>query len=258
MNGLIFANGIPNVLEHHEAIPCTNDRAWEIFAEKGNEADGSVVTADYQTKGRGRQGRTWNAEPGASLLMSVIFIPPPSFNLRLLPLAVGTSAARALKKYKNVEAKIKWPNDIVFEGKKLGGVLVESKSHGSELLGVVIGMGINVRGAASGLPEEVRDFATTLDEASGLDCSPKELLFYLVDDLRESFNLVLSNPKKFNSELSALMAHEFGEKIKFISGNETYEGRFLNVGADGELILETENGKRRFVQGEIVRIKEGG
>lgn len=154
-------------IERHASIGSTNDEALRR-AEEG-AAEGLVVTADTQTAGRGRQGRTWSDAPGKSLLFSVLLapaIPLPSFPL--LALALAASVAGAGRAVAGAPLEVKWPNDVTHLGRKLCGILAESRSAaGSRAPLLVIGAGVNVNQAPEDFPAEVRGRATSLRMAAG-------------------------------------------------------------------------------------------
>jgi BirA family biotin operon repressor/biotin-[acetyl-CoA-carboxylase] ligase len=147
------------------AVESTNDTAWEAFAV--GAAEGTVVVADAQTRGRGRAGRAWHTEPGKGLALSVLL--PLGCDrglLGLLPLGAGLALARALERL-GVATELKWPNDLLRGGRKLSGVLCESR--GAALPGdagtgaaVVIGVGVNVSERREDFPPEIRERTTSL------------------------------------------------------------------------------------------------
>ena len=139
--------GLPHL--HLRATTSTNDRARELAA--AGAPHGTIVTAAEQSAGRGRQGRTWSAPPGRALLLSVVVRRP----LDLLPLIAGLAVARTV----GPQASIKWPNDVLVDGRKLAGILAEGRPQEGW---AVIGIGLNVAVRVADLPPELRDTATTL------------------------------------------------------------------------------------------------
>jgi len=150
--------GRPRV--HHRRTDSTNERARELAA--AGAGHGTLVTADEQTAGRGRQGRAWVAPPGSAVLMSLVLRRSGD----LLPLAAAVAVCEALP----LAALVKWPNDVWVGGRKVAGILVE----GRPLEGwAVLGVGVNV--SVVDFPAELRDRATSL-RLSGLDSSNEEVL----------------------------------------------------------------------------------
>ncbi len=146
-------------LEVHPTLPSTMERAWSL-AEAGAEV-GTLVLAEEQTAGRGRSGRSWHSPPGQGLWMSWI-LPPLGARLPVLPLRVGLRLARGIEAVAAVAVDLKWPNDLWLDGRKLGGVLTETR--GGQ---VVVGVGLNVRPPPGGFPAELAEVAVALEERAG-------------------------------------------------------------------------------------------
>jgi biotin-(acetyl-CoA carboxylase) ligase len=157
--------GVP--VEWHDALPSTNDEAFRRSAEGAPE--GLVVATRTQTAGRGRQGRAWRDVPGRSLLFSVLLRPePPVSTWPLWALAMAASVAEAGRAATGASLRVKWPNDVVWDGRKLCGVLAESRGAGDGRPGpLVIGTGINVAQDVEDFPPELRASATSFRLAAG-------------------------------------------------------------------------------------------
>jgi BirA family biotin operon repressor/biotin-[acetyl-CoA-carboxylase] ligase len=142
---------------HFRQVGSTNSVAREM-AEAG-APNGTVFTADEQTAGRGRQGRTWTAAPGSALLFSAI-VRPLDKRHPLLPLAVPLAVCETAERLRpGIECKVKWPNDIHLDGRKLAGILIEARPQEEW---AVLGIGLNLTIAENEFPEELRDTATSL------------------------------------------------------------------------------------------------
>jgi BirA family biotin operon repressor/biotin-[acetyl-CoA-carboxylase] ligase len=151
---------------HFRLIGSTNTVARELAA--AGAPHGTVVTAAEQTAGRGRQGRGWTAPPDAALLYSAI-LRPLGPRHAVLPLAVALAVCEAAERLRpGVECKVKWPNDVHLDGRKLAGILIEARPQDGW---AVIGVGLNLTIAADEFPEELRDRATSLF-TSGADDAP--------------------------------------------------------------------------------------
>ena len=156
--------GVP--AEVHESLGSTNDEAFRRAHEGAPE--GLVVLAGHQTSGKGRLGRTWFDEPGQSLMFSILLKPPiPLQSYPLLSLALASSIAFTAADIAG-DITIKWPNDVLHRGKKLSGVLAESRAlRPGEAPVLVLGAGVNVNYRERDFPSEFRDSATSLGIASG-------------------------------------------------------------------------------------------
>jgi BirA family biotin operon repressor/biotin-[acetyl-CoA-carboxylase] ligase len=141
---------------HFARCDSTNDQARELAA--AGAPSGTVVTADEQSAGRGRQGRTWTAPRGKALLYSAILRPLTERHL-VLPLAVPLAVAEAAESAAPVECRLKWPNDVWIEGRKCAGVLVEARPRDGW---AVVGVGLNLSIEADEFPPELRETATSL------------------------------------------------------------------------------------------------
>jgi BirA family biotin operon repressor/biotin-[acetyl-CoA-carboxylase] ligase len=158
--------GVP--IERHDSIGSTND---EVFrrAEEG-APEGLLITADIQTAGRGRRGRVWWDARGASLPFSLLLRPTlPLPRFPLLALAMACSVAEAGEEETGVPLAVKWPNDVLHRGRKLCGILAESRAGGPAGPMLVIGTGVNVNQLPDDFPPEIRESATSLRIASGRD-----------------------------------------------------------------------------------------
>lgn len=144
-------------------VESTNDDAWDALAQ--GAPDGAVVIADEQTRGRGRLGRVWVTSPGRGLAMSLLLHlgcdPDP---LATLPLVAGLALVSALD-HLGARAQLKWPNDVLLDGRKVAGILCERRHTAAGLDAAVVGVGVNVTQARDEFPPELRDAATSLVQA---------------------------------------------------------------------------------------------
>ena len=148
---------------HYRVTDSTNTRARELAA--AGAPHGTVVTAAEQTEGRGRQGRTWTAPPGTALLYSAIL--RPLGERPLLPLAAGLAVCETAEQLvAEVECRVKWPNDVLLDGRKLAGILIEARPQDDW---AVIGVGLNLSIASDEFPPELRDTATSLSSDVSAD-----------------------------------------------------------------------------------------
>ncbi len=151
---------------YRSAVGSTNDLA-RALGEAGASAP-AVVLADYQSAGRGRRGRSWVAPPNTSVLLSLLIRPAVApGQVPLFSLLAALAAAEALEELCGVCARVKWPNDVLLNGKKCGGVLVEMAGEAETVRHVVIGVGINVSQSAAQLPRDARQAATSVRLACG-------------------------------------------------------------------------------------------
>lgn len=152
---------------HFRVCESTNDLAKQK-AEAG-APHGLTITADAQTAGRGRQGRSWVAPPRSSLLMSILARPVTDHH-KLAPLAAALAVAETAEALADRPAKIKWPNDVWIEGLKVSGILVEARpDHNADRSWLIVGIGFNTSVKLEDMPEELQQTATTLGLPMGTD-----------------------------------------------------------------------------------------
>ncbi len=160
-----------------ESCASTNDEAARMA--RAGARHGTVVIAERQTAGRGRDGRAWQSPPGGLYLSAIVRPPLPIVDVPPMTLAIGIGLCDAVR-FAGAPATLKWPNDVLVDGRKLAGVLVEAQSQGNKLESVVIGIGINLEGE---LPDTVADTATTLTDASGTACDREAFIAQLLADV---------------------------------------------------------------------------
>jgi BirA family transcriptional regulator, biotin operon repressor / biotin---[acetyl-CoA-carboxylase] ligase len=220
--------GAPRV--HHRLTDSTNERAKALAA--AGAPDGTLVTADEQTAGRGRQGRVWTAPPGSSVLLSLILRELDERH-ELLPLAAAVAVCVALP----VEAAIKWPNDVWIARRKVAGILVEGRPQEGW---AVLGLGVNV--TAYEFPPELSETATSL-RIAGAETSRDRVL----EDLVRSLTNWLDAPR--DEVLAAWRARDAlkGEPVRWSDGAGTADG----IDDSGALRVQTDNGLVTLDAGEV-------
>ncbi len=233
-------------IEYHSSAVSTNLLAKSLAAD--GAVEGSVVVADFQSGGRGRMGRTWISPAGVNLYFSLILRPKvPSIRVPQLTLLLAVAIHRALTALApELEAKIKWPNDILSGPKKLCGVLCEMQSEPDYTHFVVVGIGINVN--QQEFPSELQATATSLLLETGRQFSRPELLasvlnqfepLYLQWLLCDDLDFVLP----FLEEHSLLQSRE----VTIEQGRRAIAGRVSGIGRGGELKVETPEGQTVLV-----------
>ncbi len=229
-----------------ESVDSTNSAASRI-AEAGAR-EGTVIVAAEQTAGRGRKGRDWYSSEGGSLVFSVILRPARSSETLTALLALST--LRTLDGICD-GAMIKWPNDIWIGGRKIAGILAESKGES-----VVIGMGLDVNDSEGSFPGALADTAVSLRMITGRRFDRGELLAGLLREFTSSYEIWERDgfgPMSFEMESRMLWK---GEVVTLDAGGEKISGSIAGVTADGFLRLETEEGERVYSSGDVSLRKE--
>jgi BirA family biotin operon repressor/biotin-[acetyl-CoA-carboxylase] ligase len=230
--------GTPRV--HHRVTDSTNERAREL-ALRG-APHGTLVTADEQTAGRGRQGRTWLAPSGEALLMSVVLRNLAAAQA-YLPLAAALAVCDACEQSAPVRCEIKWPNDVWIDGRKVAGILIEGRPQDGW---AVVGIGLNVATAQEEFPDELREIATSLQAAGGASESPYAPAAVLGPLLRALDARLAGAPTQIIAawrERDALR----GRSVRWHGG----EGKAAGIDDSGALMVETSSGRVTLDAGEV-------
>jgi len=235
------------------SLVSTNDRALDL-AEEGTP-EGTAVFADTQTQGRGRLGRVWFSPPGRGLYGSIVVRPTLSSDVSQLTLLAGVSVATAVEALCGVAPRLKWPNDIQIEGKKVGGILTESRAGEGQLDYTVVGVGLNVTGKREDFPPELRSEAGSIFETTAKMVERAPLAARLLDEFeifcrrwrRESFAPIREAWRKKSSTL--------GRRVRTTDRGRQVEGTALDLAEDGALLIETTAGRLSLRTGEIVELE---
>ncbi|MEX1217861.1 MAG: biotin--[acetyl-CoA-carboxylase] ligase [Acidimicrobiales bacterium] len=232
-----------------------------LLAAAEGAPEGRVLVADHQSAGRGRLDRAWIAPDGASLLVSVLLRPTlDPDELFLLTLACGLAASEAVTLVAGVQPGLKWPNDLVVADgplmdRKLAGILAESHVVGDRIEAVVVGMGLNLNWPED-LPEELAATATSVNHLTGAPVDRNEVLVQWL--------------RKFDSHLEALATAQgraifldavravsatIGRDVRVEGAQETFEGRAVGLGEDGQLLIERNGTVVAVAAGDIVHAR---
>ncbi|HSD27575.1 MAG TPA: biotin--[acetyl-CoA-carboxylase] ligase, partial [Vicinamibacteria bacterium] len=216
--------------------------------------EGALVLADVQASGRGRQGRSW-VSPAGNLHVSVLFRPGTAA-APLLPLAAGVAVAEGLAPF-GVRARLKWPNDVMVDERKLGGILAESSTTGAALEWVVVGLGLNVRGE---LPPELRAQAISLRDAGATIMDVDAVAASVLGRLAVWYHrLAEGGPSPVVSAWRERAVPWWGGRVVALSEEGRVEGRAIDVDEAGGLVLEMDDGTRKILRsGEVSRARAAG
>jgi BirA family biotin operon repressor/biotin-[acetyl-CoA-carboxylase] ligase len=246
---------LATAVEHRASVGSTNDIALEWSASLSGErsihaAEGLVVVADEQTAGRGRRGRTWFSPPGAGLYVSVVLAPAtarvdPARATLLTTLAAGVAVAEGIEAATGLGTHLKWPNDVHASRRKLAGILAESAGDS-----VVLGYGINV--AASSLPPELRDRATSLETELGRVVDRAHVLVETLASLARRYDDLLEG--RFEAVLDAWRSRAplaTGAHVTWRSGGDARSGVTAGIDDRGALLVRDGDRIERIVSGEV-------
>jgi BirA family biotin operon repressor/biotin-[acetyl-CoA-carboxylase] ligase len=232
-------------VEVKDVTESTNDDAFASAAQGARE--GTVYVAEWQTRGRGRQGATWHSMPGEDLTFSVLLREAAlKGTCAGLSLMCGLAVREAIARLITPPVLVKWPNDLLVEGRKLGGILVETRMAQGTVSTAVVGIGLNV--GASGFPGPLSESATSLALLGHPSAEREDLLADILGELEARFALVREGG--FRELLPEL------ERFDALRGHEVHAGDVDGIAAgiaeDGSLLVERKDGSTARVHGGSV------
>ena len=236
-----------------DTIDSTNNYARKIAKE--GAGGGTVVLAESQTKGKGRLGRTWFSPSGVNIYLSVILKPQiPSTHITLLTFVSAIAVVKAIKDAANLDANIKWPNDVLINNKKIAGILSEMDAKADAVRFAVIGIGINVNLDIKDIPFELKDKATSIKIESNSTIDRINLICRVLENLEEWYNLFERNGVNDIIKKWKRLAVTIGRDVKVQSGNSLIEGRAVDIDVNGALLIKDRNGViQRVLSGDVMQ-----
>ncbi len=232
-------------ISYYPFTESTNDDLWELL-EQGLAEQGHVVVTDDQRYGRGRKGRRWYSSPHKSLLFSLLLLPEIRLTqLGLISLAAGLAVMDGLQAA-GVPAGLKWPNDVMVSGHKVGGILIESR-HADEGPIIVIGIGVNVNETREDFPAELRPDVTSVLIETGEAVERELVLARILERLEE----ILSGDLAAVPQLWMERCGHMGCKVTFIHQGEQLVGEFIGVDEDGHGLAERNGQTYVVTAGEL-------
>lgn len=245
---------VPSITQviHHASIGSTNDGARQLASDNAPEI--VLISADEQTAGRGRQGRSWFTPAGSALAISLLTRPAIAAQRAMhLTMLAGLAAVEGIEQAIGLGLSLKWPNDVVSldEGRvlKVGGILTECAFRGDVIEYAIVGMGINVNVDFTS-NDELRGIATSLMHLSGQPIDRLAVLKAIVTSFVNHYDGLKSNDRLRDVWAARLI--NLGRDVQVQLGGERLEGRSENVDADGALLLRTKNGQlHRLLSGDV-------
>lgn len=238
-------------MAYEDVIPSTNDLLKKMALQ--GAPDGTVCVAEEQSVGKGRLARGWFSPYGKglwfSLLLKPTFLPQEAPKMTLL---AAVAVVRAVRELCGVKAEIKWPNDILLEGRKLVGILTEMSAEFGHINYLVVGIGINVCVPQSMVPEALRESAVSIDDVAEKTTDRVALLAKVLDHLetcyetvlKEGFGPILDEWRRYSVTL--------GRMVKVIAPDTTYTGKAEDIDEEGALLVRRENGHvERVLAGDV-------
>lgn len=235
-----------------ESVVSTNTLAMDL-ASKGCD-EGTVVIADHQTGGKGRLGRVWVSPPHKNLYMSIVLRPVISpGDAAVLTLMSAVACAAAIKKISSIPVAIKWPNDLMASGRKLGGILTEIKAGMDGISYAVAGIGINVNLDMTELPDVIGGTATSMYHETGMFRSRTEVAVEILRELDVRYEAFLTSGKGWIIDECARLSSTIGRIVRIDEGAAgAFTGLAEGLDGDGMLLVRTQdNTLRRISAGDV-------
>ena len=235
---------------YYESIGSTNAEAKRLGEE--GAVSGTLLVADEQTAGRGRRGRGWVSPKGSSVYMTLLLRPKaPPESISMVTLVMGLAVTAAIRRISGLDAKIKWPNDIVVDGKKVCGILTELSAEMTAVNYVVIGIGINVN--TESFPPEISEVAASLRSAAGRSFDRGALIAACMEEFEarclkfeEKQDLTL-----LKDEYNELLVN-CGERVRVLDAADPFEGTARGIDAEGRLLVDRDGqGRTAVYAGEV-------
>lgn len=237
-------------IHSYQALKSTNELGYRLAQNQASE--GTLVISEHQTKGKGRMGRGWFSPPGVGLWMSLILRPqiPPS-KAPGISICAGLALAQAVKELTNLDARIKWPNDCVVNGKKIAGILLELSAELDKIDFVILGVGVNVKQYKKDFPRSLIRKATSLKMELGEEVPRLKLLKLFLQRFEKVYLQFKKNGLKNLRPEIKMVSSLLGKKIKVKWGKKILKGEAKDVNEDGSLIIRTDEGEKVISAGEV-------
>ena len=239
---------------HFFKTDSTNRVAMELGY--AGEPEGTVVMAESQTMGRGRAGRTWHSEKGTGLYFTVLLRPRLSpAQAPLLTMLAGISAHVAIQAQTGLVPELKWPNDLLLNGKKVGGILTEMHAEPNAVRFVIVGIGINVN--QEKFPAELSTIATSIRKESGRMTYRLEVLARLLGQFENDYNRFLrEGPGYVVDRFQSVSSFAEGRRVRVDTGVESYMGTTAGLSPEGLLLVTKDNGPLvTVIAGDVTEVR---
>lgn len=238
---------------YYDEIDSTNNRAKEAGDNKAPH--GTLFVADMQVAGKGRRGRVWQSPAGSSIYMTILLYPEISpLKAPQLTLVMAIAVAEGIKEVTGLDTKIKWPNDIVVNGRKICGILTEMSTEIDYINHVVIGAGINVN--QDDFPEDIRKTASSLKMELGKQVKRSELIAAIMKSFEKDYEIFVKTEDLSGlQELYNSMLVNLDRDVKVLEPGNEYEAHALGINKTGELIVRTAEGEEKEIYAGEVSVR---
>jgi len=242
----------------YSELTSTNDQAKKIVNENTNIENGTVVITEKQTNGKGRQGRNWVSPEKSGVYFSIILKPNITpMETPQITLITGIAVANAINKITKLKSGIKWPNDVIINGKKVCGILTEMTAEVDKVKYVIVGIGINVNNDK--FENIIKDKATSLKIESGINLKRADVIAAVIEEFevlykiyadKKDFSLFIDRYKK--------LCLNMNKQVKAVFKDRQITGTVCDIGQNGQLIIKTSNDTVSIISGEVsLTLKDG-
>ena len=238
----------------HFAKETDSTNEWIKRLSQDGAPHGTLAVTEFQSAGKGRLGRRWQAQTGSSVMMSLLLRPDfEPQNASMLTLVMGISVAQAIEKL-GIDVSIKWPNDVVVSHKKICGVLTEMRLDGMKIRDVIIGTGINVD--QEYIEQDLQDKATSLYLETGKHYERTDLISLVMEAFEENYEKFIQtcDLSAMLNEYNRLLANR-DQEVRILDKKEPWEGTALGINAQGELLVKDGEGKIQTVRAGEVSVR---
>lgn len=238
-------------VHYFKEIKSTNDYAKKL-GNKG-ASEGTIVISESQTMGKGRLNRNWKS-PIGGIYLSIILRPSikPS-SASVLNLITAIAVTKVLQKY-NISAKIKWPNDVLINKKKICGILTEMSSEHDEIKYVVVGIGLNTNTEIKSFDIDLQTTSTSIKNEINKEISNTEIIKILIEEFEKIYREFIEYGFTKLKEEWKFYSSTIGNIVKFITKNNVIEGKAIDIQDDGALLIETKNGFQKMISGDCIHL----
>jgi BirA family transcriptional regulator, biotin operon repressor / biotin---[acetyl-CoA-carboxylase] ligase len=238
----------------YDTVGSTNEVAISLATKHDLWANTAII-ADAQEKGKGRLGRSWSSPPGKNIYMSLAIRPNlVARDATMLTLLTAVACVHAIVNTSGLLAHIKWPNDLLLSGKKLGGILTEIRADIDKVNLAVIGIGMNVNMRREDFGDDIRPIATSIREESGNNCPRNELVLEILSQFEHFYGVLTGQGKYPLLNEWKILSSTIGKNVKVVIGAETLTGLAEDIDDNGMLILKLESGLRRQISAGDITI----
>jgi BirA family biotin operon repressor/biotin-[acetyl-CoA-carboxylase] ligase len=239
----------------YKSVQSTNIIASQLAEVKAPE--GAIVVAERQTKGRGRLGRAWYSPEGAGIYVSIIIYPDIEPALAPgLSIMTAISLAETISAYKPKSVNIKWPNDCLINGRKAAGILTELSTDQGHINHVIVGAGINVNQHRRDFPPEIARSATSLRAELKKGVHRVEFLRRFLFNFEKDYSLFKKSGLKRHRRKILAYSNLIGKKVSLDMSGDRISGKAVDIDDRGQLILDTPEGRRALIAGEVTVLKK--